>query len=232
MATIALFSRCHSGGVLTHLAAFAMESYCKKAGHTLYIDSHAQDDAPESLTNQRGKISQKQIDASDVVIVSAYDDLKQAELDMIKAKPVLYVSPNEVFSNSEAVVKKALGVSLKIAVVTACKRGIVLTHMAAFALETYLRSAKHHFVIERQVGVSAPHLLEYPILTQQEIDDADIVIISHIQGIKNPERFKNKLTYITRPDLVYSDPKGVVEAALTKLRIAQKINKEKEHLSD
>jgi fructose-specific phosphotransferase system component IIB len=223
MATIALFSRCHSGGVMTHLAAFAMEAYCKKEGHTLYVDSHAQAAAHESLTNQRGKISQKQIDSSDVVIVSAFNELEPAELDMIKDKTVLHVTPRDVFSNAETVVKNALNLSVKIAVVTACKRGIVLTHMAAFALETYLQG-KHSFAIERQVGMSAPHLLEYPILTQEEIDEADVVIISHIHGIRDPERFKNKVTYITRPDIAYNDPKGVVDAALEKLKTVRENN--------
>jgi fructose-specific phosphotransferase system component IIB len=231
VATIALFSRCHSGGVITHLAAFAMQSYCKKEGHTLYIDSHHQEAAHESLSNQRGRITQKQVDASDVVIVSAFDELNKEALDMIKDKPVIYVSPEKTFRDAEGVVKKALGRISKIAVVSACKRGIVLTHLAAFALETYLQG-KHTFSIERQVGVSAPHLLEYPILTQKEIDDADVVIISHVNGIRNPERFKDKITYVTRPDIAYNNPAGVVEAALEKLRLAEKNKKEKAHLSD
>jgi fructose-specific phosphotransferase system component IIB len=231
VATIALFSRCHSGGVITHLVSFAMQAYCKKEGHTLYIDSHYQEAAHESLSNQRGKITQKQIDSSDVVIVSAFNPLEKEELDRIKDKPVIYVSPKNAFRDADSVVKKALGRVSRIAVVSACKRGIVLTHLAAFALETYMQG-RHTFAIERQVGVSAPHLLEYPILTQQEIDDADVVIISHVHGIRNPERFKEKITYVTRPDIAYNNPAGVVEAALEKLRLAEKNKKEKAYLSD
>ena len=76
---------------------------------------------------------------------------------------------------------------MKIVAVTACPTGIVHTYMAQEAIEKECRNRGYEVKVETQGSMGIENELE-----QEEIDEADAVILAIAVGIDGEERFEEK----------------------------------------
>ncbi|WP_028862639.1 PTS fructose transporter subunit IIC [Psychromonas aquimarina] len=98
--------------------------------------------------------------------------------------------------------------SRNVVAITACAAGIAHTYMAAEALE--VAGEEHGFTIkvETQGSIGAEN-----ILTEQEIAEADVVILASDIEI-DMARFGGKKVYKTRPKVAINDPLALVDVAI------------------
>lgn len=73
---------------------------------------------------------------------------------------------------------------MKIVGVTSCTVGIAHTYMAAEAMEKYFRKLGHQIKIERDGNAGPENMLE-----EDEIRDADAIILALSGDLHEPERF-------------------------------------------
>jgi len=78
-------------------------------------------------------------------------------------------------------------VTMKIVAVTACPSGVAHTYMAAEALEKAAKKRGISIKVETQGSIGVENEI-----TQQEADEATVVILTKDMGIKNTHRFANK----------------------------------------
>lgn len=76
---------------------------------------------------------------------------------------------------------------MKIVAVTACPTGIAHTYMAQEVIETECRNRGYEVKVETQGSMGIENELE-----QDEIDEADVVILAVAIGIDGEERFEEK----------------------------------------
>ncbi|MDK2878738.1 MAG: fructose-like system component [Thermoanaerobacteraceae bacterium] len=76
---------------------------------------------------------------------------------------------------------------MKIVAVTACPSGVAHTYMAAEALEKAAKKKGITIKVETQGSIGIENEI-----TQQEADEADVVILTKDMGIKNTQRFSKK----------------------------------------
>lgn len=76
---------------------------------------------------------------------------------------------------------------MKIALVTACLAGVAHSKMAAMALKKEAKKRGYEIAIEEQGGHKVPIKL-----TQEQIDDADVIIIAKMVKISGQNRFEGK----------------------------------------
>lgn len=91
--------------------------------------------------------------------------------------------------------------------ITACAAGIAHTYMAAEALEQAGKDHNINIKVETQGSIGAEN-----ILTEQEIELADIVIIASDIEI-DMARFSGKRVYKTRPKVAIRDPLSLIQEA-------------------
>lgn len=96
----------------------------------------------------------------------------------------------------------------KIIAVTACPSGVAHTYMAAEALETAAKSRGWQVKVETQGSLGQEN-----ILTDNDISEADLVILTKDIGIKQEERFSGKT--IVRVNI--SDAVKRADAIMTKI---------------
>ncbi|MBM6615309.1 PTS fructose transporter subunit IIB [Desemzia sp. RIT804] len=77
---------------------------------------------------------------------------------------------------------------MKIVAVTACPTGIAHTYMAQEAIEKECRARGYEVKVETQGGMGIENELE-----QEEVDNADLVILAVAIGIEGEERFDEKI---------------------------------------
>jgi len=77
---------------------------------------------------------------------------------------------------------------MKIVGVSACIAGLAHTYMAKSSLDEHAEAAGHNIKIELQGAMGIENRL-----TQQEIDDADIVIFAVDTNVTNRDRFDGKV---------------------------------------
>ncbi len=97
---------------------------------------------------------------------------------------------------------------MKIVAITACAGGIAHTYMAAEALKKSARTAgdKIHIEIQGSMGVENK-------LTQEEIDQADLVIFAVNITIEGRDRFRKKKPLVIDPgDFVADGNKALAKA--------------------
>jgi fructose-specific phosphotransferase system IIB component len=73
---------------------------------------------------------------------------------------------------------------MKIVGVTSCTVGIAHTYMSAEAIEKYFRKLGHEVKIERDSGAGPEN-----VLTNEEIKEADVIILACSGDLYEPERF-------------------------------------------
>lgn len=75
---------------------------------------------------------------------------------------------------------------MKVVAVTSCPSGVAHTYMAAEALERAAKEAGIEIKVETQGSIGIENEL-----TQEDVDSADVVILTKDMGIKNTDRFKD-----------------------------------------
>ena len=76
---------------------------------------------------------------------------------------------------------------MKIVLITSCMAGIAHSKMAAAALKKEAAKRGHQICVEEQGGHKVPVKV-----TNEEIDDADIIIFAKMVSIAGKDRFKGK----------------------------------------
>ena len=76
---------------------------------------------------------------------------------------------------------------MKIVAVTACPTGVAHTYMAQEAIEKECKKRGYEVKVETQGSMGIENELE-----QDEVDDADVVILAVAIGIEGEERFEEK----------------------------------------
>jgi len=105
---------------------------------------------------------------------------------------------------------------MRIVAVTACAGGIAHTYMAAEAVKKSARESGDEIKIEIQGAMGIENRL-----TQEEIDEADLIIFAVNIGVRDTERFEGKKTIVI-------DPGEFVANASKALQKAKKISTQSE----
>lgn len=98
---------------------------------------------------------------------------------------------------------------MKVVGITACPTGIAHTYMAQESLQNELKKRGYEYKIETQGSIGIENELE-----QDEIDEADMIILCVSIQIENEERFEDKNVYYGNVDECISFPNQVVDKAL------------------
>lgn len=98
---------------------------------------------------------------------------------------------------------------MKIVGVAACTVGIAHTYIAQEKLENAAKKAGYDVQIETQGTIGVENEL-----TQQQIDDADVVILAIDVKITGMERFKNKKVLKVPTEVAVKSPNKLIEKAV------------------
>ena len=96
---------------------------------------------------------------------------------------------------------------MKIVAVTSCPTGIAHTYMAAESLEEAAKEAGHTIAVETQGAAGATPL------TDEQIAEADVVILAADVEVRNRERFAGKPTVTVPIKRAINDPNAVLTQA-------------------
>jgi PTS system, fructose-specific, IIB component len=97
---------------------------------------------------------------------------------------------------------------MKIVGITACPTGVAHTYMAQEALEKECRRRGHQVKIETQGSIGIENEL-----SQEEVDEADVVILAVAVMIEGEERFEGKTILNADVNEAISRPAKIVDAA-------------------
>lgn len=99
---------------------------------------------------------------------------------------------------------------MKIVSVTACSTGIAHTYMAQEAIEQECKKRGYEVKVETQGGMGMENEL-----SEEEIQEADVVLLAIGIGIEEAERFEEKeeagKVLTIDPSVVIKDPSGVID---------------------
>ncbi|CAM3273678.1 PTS fructose transporter subunit IIC [Vagococcus fessus] len=101
----------------------------------------------------------------------------------------------------------------KVVAVTACAAGIAHTYMAAESLETAGKALGYDMKVETNGAIGAEN-----VLTAQDIEEADVVIIAADIKI-DPMRFTGKRLLVTKSMPAIEDAKGLINQALEEAEV-------------
>ncbi|MBE3593284.1 MAG: PTS fructose transporter subunit IIB [Thermoanaerobacter sp.] len=96
---IVAVTACPTGIAHTYMAAEALENAAKKLGHKIKVET-------QGSIGIENKITQKEIDESDLVIFAA--DVAVKEESRFKDKPIYKVEAQKAIKNAKAVIEEAL----------------------------------------------------------------------------------------------------------------------------
>ena len=201
---ITIITACPSGVANSIIAAGLLEKAAKELGWNANIEC-------QSSVLPESPVSQDAIDSSDVVVIAANTNVDKTRF---VGKKVYQAAISECTADAKAFLEKAVAEatvldasqvestvevtgtspatgSKKIVAITACPTGVAHTFMAAEALEAEGKRLGHQIKVETRGSVGAKNQL-----TDQEIADADLVIIA--ADIDVPlDRFNGKPLYKT-----------------------------------
>jgi len=200
---LAIITACPSGVANSILAAGLLEQAAKSLSWDAKIEC-------QSSVMDSAVLSTEDIDQADVVIIAAD---KTIDTSRFVGKKVYAASIDKVAADSQAFLQHAVehanllqksevqietapaqatSEQKKIVAITACPTGVAHTFMAAEALEEEGKKRGHQIKVETRGSVGAKNQL-----TDQEIADADLVIIA--ADIEVPlDRFDGKKMYRTK----------------------------------
>lgn len=98
---------------------------------------------------------------------------------------------------------------MKIVGVTACTIGLAHTYMAATALKEAAKKKGHSIKIETQGSLGVKDKLN-----ENDIEEADVVILACDTKVKDLERFKNKKCLEVKVANAVKEPNEVINKAL------------------
>ncbi len=198
---IAIITACPSGVANSILAAGLLEQAAAKLGWNAKIECQSSVIAPTPLTDA-------DIEQADAIVIAANTTVDtsrfvgkkvyQAEISSVAKDATAFLTTAvesaatlEQATTVEAPVESA-SATKKIVAITACPTGVAHTFMAAEALEEEGKRRGHQIKVETRGSVGAKNQL-----TDQEIADADLVIIA--ADIEVPlDRFNGKKMYRTK----------------------------------
>lgn len=222
---ITIITACPSGVANSIIAAGLLEQATKALGWNAAIEC-------QSSVLPESPVSQDAIDSSDVVVIAANTNVDKARF---VGKKVYQAAISECTSDAKAFLEKAVAEatvldasqvettvevtgtspatgSKKIVAITACPTGVAHTFMAAEALEAEGKRLGHQIKVETRGSVGAKNQL-----TDQEIADADLVIIA--ADIDVPlDRFNGKPLYKTTTGPALKKTKQEVEKAFAEAK--------------
>lgn len=97
---------------------------------------------------------------------------------------------------------------MKFALITSCLAGVAHSKMAATALKKEAEKRGHTIFIEEQGG----HKVNIK-LSQEQIDEADLVIIAKMISITGKDRFKNKPILDVSVNIAVRNPVSIIDQA-------------------
>ncbi|NCB32485.1 MAG: PTS fructose transporter subunit IIB [Erysipelotrichia bacterium] len=103
---------------------------------------------------------------------------------------------------------------MKIVGVTACTAGIAHTYIVAEKIQTAAKEAGHECKIETQGTIGVQNKL-----TDQEIKDADVVVLAHDIQVGGMERFKDKHVVDIPISIAMKSPKSLIATIQKKLNL-------------
>lgn len=198
---IAIITACPSGVANSILAAGLLEQAAAKLGWNASIECQS------SVINANA-LTQDQVEQAECIVIATNTPVDtsrfvgkkvyQAPISEVTADSVVFLqnAPAKAETLAEATqVAQAPAegsATKKIVAITACPTGVAHTFMAAEALEEEGKRRGHQIKVETRGSVGAKNQL-----TDQEISDADLVIIA--ADIEVPlERFNGKKMYRTK----------------------------------
>lgn len=101
---------------------------------------------------------------------------------------------------------------MKIVAVTACPTGVAHTNIAARALEKAAKALGYEIKVEKQGALGIQNKI-----TQEEVNEADIVIFAVDQKVVEDNRFMKKVIHTVPVAAPIKDGKGVINCALALL---------------
>lgn len=104
---------------------------------------------------------------------------------------------------------------MKVVAVTACPTGIAHTYMAQEAIEKECKKRGYQVKVETQGSMGIENELE-----QEEIDEADVVILAIAIGIDGEERFESKME---EGKLIQVEPGQVIKSPVNIIDKAEKL---------
>lgn len=222
---ITIITACPSGVANSIIAAGLLEQATKALGWNAAIEC-------KSSVLPESPVSQDAIDSSDVVVIAANTNIDKTRF---VGKKVYQAAISECTADAKAFLEKAVAEatvlevsqvestvevtgtstatgSKKIVAITACPTGVAHTFMAAEALEAEGKRLGHQIKVETRGSVGAKNQL-----TDQEIADADLVIIA--ADIDVPlDRFNGKPLYKTTTGPALKKTQQEVEKAFAEAK--------------
>lgn len=195
---IVMITACPSGVANSILAAGLLEQAAAKLNWNAKVEC-------QSSVVDSSPLLDSDIEQADLVVVAsdikidlsrfAGKKLYQGAINEVTADPVAFLNraneQAEILAQAEATAVTGSG-KKKIVAITACPTGVAHTFMAAEALEEEGKRRGHQIKVETRGSVGAKNQL-----TDQEIADADLVIIA--ADIEVPlDRFNGKKMYRTK----------------------------------
>ncbi|EHU9442787.1 PTS fructose transporter subunit IIBC [Vibrio vulnificus] len=196
---IAIITACPSGVANSIIAAGLLEQAAKSLNWDASIEC-------QSSVMPTTPLSAQQIADADVVVIAANTPIDESrfvgkklyrsEISAVTSDANAFlqsaVEKAQLLQASSGVQPTVQTAAKKIVAITACPTGVAHTFMAAEALEEEGKRRGHQIKVETRGSVGAKNQL-----TQQEIADADLVIIA--ADIEVPlDRFNGKLMYRTK----------------------------------
>ncbi|EHI9299873.1 PTS fructose transporter subunit IIBC [Vibrio vulnificus] len=196
---IAIITACPSGVANSIIAAGLLEQAAKSLNWDASIEC-------QSSVMPTTPLSAQQIADADVVVIAANTPIDESrfvgkklyrsEISAVTSDANAFlqsaVEKAQLLQASAGVQPTVQTAAKKIVAITACPTGVAHTFMAAEALEEEGKRCGHQIKVETRGSVGAKNQL-----TQQEIADADLVIIA--ADIEVPlDRFNGKLMYRTK----------------------------------
>ncbi|HFQ5120986.1 TPA: PTS fructose transporter subunit IIBC [Vibrio vulnificus] len=196
---IAIITACPSGVANSIIAAGLLEQAAKSLNWDASIEC-------QSSVMPTTPLSAQQIADADVVVIAANTPIDESrfvgkklyrsEISAVTSDANTFlqsaVEKAQMLQASAGVQPTVQTAAKKIVAITACPTGVAHTFMAAEALEEEGKRRGHQIKVETRGSVGAKNQL-----TQQEIADADLVIIA--ADIEVPlDRFNGKLMYRTK----------------------------------
>ncbi|UUM32539.1 PTS fructose transporter subunit IIBC [Vibrio japonicus] len=198
---IAIITACPSGVANSILAAGLLEQAANKLGWNARIEC-------QSTIVESNTLNSSEIEQADYIVIAANTPVDnsrfvgkkvyQATISEVAQDAVAFLESvpskaSELLEATEITLSPAKTSSTKkIVAITACPTGVAHTFMAAEALEEEGKRRGHQIKVETRGSVGAKNQL-----TEQEIADADLVIIA--ADIEVPlDRFNGKKMYRTK----------------------------------
>ncbi|EOB3582057.1 PTS fructose transporter subunit IIBC [Vibrio vulnificus] len=196
---IAIITACPSGVANSIIAAGLLEQAAKSLNWDASIEC-------QSSVMPTTQLSAQQIADADVVVIAANTPIDESrfvgkklyrsEISAVTSDANAFlqsaVEKAQLLQASAGVQPTVQTAAKKIVAITACPTGVAHTFMAAEALEEEGKRRGHQIKVETRGSVGAKNQL-----TEQEIADADLVIIA--ADIEVPlDRFNGKLMYRTK----------------------------------